>query len=915
MPQGPYFHQLCSLALATAIFAGCAERSREPQAEPLPLSVEFSGCAEVRRGPVCALRPDSETRLVRLWVETLDSARVETLVDGQKVPSIRRPGPATPGLALNVPVRRGAKELKVVAEDGPRRGVFVLGLAEPAHCPEVERISSLRRQGHLETALEAAGPASSEGFPACHTRALGLRARLLLDLDRTGEAIPAFRKAMELGKGGDAISAWTDDALALAYTLITRQRDFEAARELLDRIEQEAAGFPEARGFLPYYRSLLALDVGDLRVAMTELDRAFETAFRLGMTRLRFGVAQTRAELLALLGREAEAAEVLAKLAAPDSGLSDCDRADCLNTVGWVMLRAGVESSRGDLDPRVALEAALALYRGTCPRPAMEANALVNLALLALLRGEVESAKQWLDQARARRDQWDDFVASWMFDLEGRVALAEGRTRDALLSYEEMARGAPRLSEAKLRASLGRAQSLEASRRIREATAEYQRAEELLDEQLLLVPLSEGRGGFAGDRQVGGQRLVALLLLAGQRSEAFVAARRAIGRIALAAAGFQRIGALSRAQREKWEGLIGQYRASRAALAQLEARLRGAAIDEVTRLEQEVFLAEARARTDLDAAYAVLGARGAIPPEPTMKPGEALLVYYPLKGPSLAAFLWRPSKLVTLKLTMPEDGESSEALSAALLSPFAAHLEEVSSLRIVAAGGISGVDLHALPWKDGLLVDSFAVAYSLDLPERPAPRPLNRAAVVADPTTTLSSAPREAAYVTERLEAAFGPGRVRRLGGAQVDRASFSELLAEVDVLHFAGHGEHRGVEGFASAVSLARGENFEVGDALSLAKVPRLVVLSACESAATLDTQAAAQGLGLAHSFVLAGSEAVIAATRPTQDEEALKLMKFLYKFPAMSVQPNYALQHAQAEVRKNCADCDWSAFRVLVP
>jgi tetratricopeptide (TPR) repeat protein len=840
---------------------------------------------------------------------------VETFVDGQKVAAIRANGAGGAGLALDVPVGRGAEGLEVVAQDGLRRGVFVLGLTEPMDCPEIERISSLRLEGRLETALEAAVLAATLGFPACRTRALGLSARLLLDLDRPGEAIPVFRKAMELGRGGDAISGWTDDALALAYTLITRQRDFEAARELLAEVEQEAAGFPEARGFLPYYRSLLALEVGDLRVAMAELERAFETASRLGMTRLRLGVAQARAELLALLGREAEATELLTKLAALDSGLSDCDRADCLNTVGWVMLRAGVTSSGKALDPRVALEEALSLYRGTCPRPAMEVNALVNLALLALLQDDVAAAKQWLEQARARREQWDDFIASWMLDLEGRVALAEGRAKDALASYEAMTRGAPRLSEAKLRASLGRARCLEARGHRQEAVAEYQRAEELLDEQLRLVPLSEGRGGFVGDREAGGQALVALLLSAGKWTEAFVAARRAIGRISLAAAGFQRISSASSERKGEWEQRIGQYRSSRAILARLEARLRGAASDEIGQLEQEVISAEARARAELDAAYAVLGARGAVTPEPAMKPGEALLVYYPLEGQALAAFLWRPSGLVALKVAMPGRGESSQALSTALLLPFSAQLEESSALRIVAAGQLSGVDFHALPWKGALVADSFAVTYSLDLPARPARGPLCSAAVVADPTTTLSSAPAEATYVIQQLEAAFGPGQVRGVTGVQVDRASFIKLLAEVDVLHFAGHGKSRGVEGFASAVSLAQGESFDVGDALSLAEVPRLVVLSACESAVALENRAAAQGLGLAHAFVLAGSEAVIAATRVTSDRDAFELMKSFYKSQRMSIQPSHALQNAQAEVRKNCAQCDWSAFRVLVP
>jgi CHAT domain-containing protein len=103
--------------------------------------------------------------------------------------------------------------------------------------------------------------------------------------------------------------------------------------------------------------------------------------------------------------------------------------------------------------------------------------------------------------------------------------------------------------------------------------------------------------------------------------------------------------------------------------------------------------------------------------------------------------------------------------------------------------------------------------------------------------------------------------------------------------------------------------------DVLALQTVPRLVILSACDSART---QAPGGGsLGLAQAFVLAGAAAVIAPTRPVADAGAKELMAAVYRQLADDPRLDLALAlgRAQSELAARSAPGDWASFRAFVP
>ncbi len=137
----------------------------------------------------------------------------------------------------------------------------------------------------------------------------------------------------------------------------------------------------------------------------------------------------------------------------------------------------------------------------------------------------------------------------------------------------------------------------------------------------------------------------------------------------------------------------------------------------------------------------------------------------------------------------------------------------------------------------------------------------------------------------------------------------------DVTLFHFAGHAKFSGTDGWDSQIPLAEGGLLRVSDVLSLPSVPRLVVLSGCETGH-------ADGLGLAHAFVAAGAGAAVGITRVIPDTEAHDLMRLFYArlsldapAPTASAAAT-ALQAAVRDLRRTGnSTLAWESFRVLVP
>ena len=876
--------RLAAAALVMLVVTpGCRHTPERPPEAPPPVKevVSFAGCAAVTAGAngelTCELGPTSRELFVR-WA-------------GQEAPGRMEVAPDATELDLGA-----GRTLRVA----PR-----------AETPELLEAEKIRRSDPDRARALLAG--TSRYPEPQRALGLGLRARLFLAGGHAEAAIGLFRQSMALHRKHGRVSNEVLDGMALVYTLLHTGRRFVEARRVLESLEGPLAHFDEGRARIGYYHGLLARDTGNLREALAHLEASARACRALGLSQYERNARQVSARLLQTMGRGTEALDLLRALRAQARAASEpCGAAHLSNDIGWTLLMVHEAQGNAD-DPGPALQEALAAYQGECSHPMDALNTHVNLALRALQRGDLKATQASVTAAKAVGVAPDAFIAAWLLDVEGRVAIEQGRLEAAADLYGELrARSlAARTPESLWRAELGLGRTLRAAGRLEPARAALERAEALLSDQTLMVPLGEGRATFLGDREASARALVGLLLQTGDPSAAFSAARRARARAIQSFQRRDRVATLRPAERAKWDAAISTYRRERDALNAEAANDWQRPANELAALATSRKEQEARLRRALDQAFAVLGAsatRAAALSPPA--PGELVLAYAPLDG-GWTGFAATAGELSTAPIVLPKATDSARAKARALLDPFDAQLSVARRVRILPHGPLQSLDFHALPYRGGPLIDRLEVVYGADLGGSARGAVATRAAlVVADPSGDLPAARREGAAVQAAL--AEWPV-VELLGPARATSDAVRQHLAQASLVHFAGHGELAGRGGWDSRLRLASGASLAVGDILALPRVPAAVVLSGCETAATAGAPRVLS-ISLAHAFLAAGAEVTLAALRPVEDELASGLAGELYR-GATSPDWNLAeaFQSAIRVARKKFPRSDWAAFRVV--
>ncbi len=223
-------------------------------------------------------------------------------------------------------------------------------------------------------------------------------------------------------------------------------------------------------------------------------------------------------------------------------------------------------------------------------------------------------------------------------------------------------------------------------------------------------------------------------------------------------------------------------------------------------------------------------------------------------------------------------------LGEALLGPVAARWDERTRVVLVPTGRLNGVPWTLLPQLRGRPVTlGRSATHWLSLAGRRMP------------TATVGFAcgprlPHAAAEIAASAQA---------WPGARVDlattAASIARLAESVSILHVAAHGRHEGESPMFSGVELHDGHWYGY-DIDQLARVPELVVLSACEvGAATVRAQEYLIGLTVA--WLHAGTQCVIASPLAVNDRAAARLLPELHARLAAGAAPAAALAEAMAE------------------
>lgn len=914
-----------SLCSATAVLAlgvlACKERKRvAPGARPTPLRVAFAGCESVRRGPVCEL-PEKGTLV--LWFGASHGERFELTVDGRRWRPVRRDR-VEGGVQLALRVPSGARELALA---WPPAGIWRLRLSAPRPVMALERADALRQRGELQAAERVLRALPPDISPADRLRADGLLARLELARGHTDAAVAALERTRARALGLGLISRATDDALALSFLYTVNLRDFTRARRLLAASRRAASDYPEGLARVPYYEGVAAWESGDVRTALERARRAAREAAKLGLLRPRRHAQQQIALALATLGRSSEAVALQRQLLAGEAEEAACARADLHTNLAWIAslaaqsdpLGASVVTEPQAVDVAHHLQRAEALLEG-CPDPFRRRNALINEALWAIARGDAASSRRALHRLAALRGGENTQHAIWEIDARARLALLEARAREAvrLFTRQQALAAASGDTEGEFRAlhGLGRAHARLQARDA--AVQSYLRAEQVLSRWLEWVPFGEGRDAFLGDRDDNARHLVEAQLELGDEAAAAASARRARARLMRASTRRDRLAGLGAAARQRWERAIGRYQRLRQRLERQAREDWTLAQDELEGLQPRRERLIQAIRAALDQAFAALhgSATRSDAPLRAPEPGELMLVYFP--GPrAWIGFALSADEVVVRPLGARVELEAGpRALGRQLLEPFREQIERTRRLSFLPYGVLQALDFHALGWNDGVLLEQAPVAYLADTPasRRDSGRDRRERGVliVADPQEDLPHARGEARRVLRALS-----GRpVRLLSGHRATRHAVLAALRSADVFHYAGHAVFGGIEGIDSALLLHHGSRLSAGDVLALPHVPRLVVLSACESARS-SAAPRGTGFGLAQAFVAAGAAAVFAPVRPVQDKAAELLAAAFYsaRLEGGSEETASIARAAQLRLRDLTPRMDWASFRLLRP
>lgn len=523
--------------------------------------------------------------------------------------------------------------------------------------------------------------------------------------------------------------------------------------------------------------------------------------------------------LYARTGRWSEAEREMQRVEALP--LSTCERVRVQGHTTFVRLRA-LQTGEADLgDPRPGLKQALEAHtHGECENADLRVHDLTKLGFDAVVRRDAEDLRWSVAQL-------DDASVSGKYrqqhaELRLVLAVLEARFDDVPALADAMASGMARGEpEARWRHHMWLAEAAMGREDRDGAEAAYRAAEQVLDEIWSGVDSGAVRARWLAAYRRSALGLMALHLEAGEPEAAACAAR--------------------------------------------VARLRA-----------------------LELPVAGSGAQGRCARAWSREPDEVVFLIVPETDKQWLVFVLEGERVVaSVRVPRPVEGEETQGW----WDRWTPQLNTAKRVRILASGAALRPALHLLSWQTQPLVRQRPVTFGLDLePEVPraddGPDGSSRATVVfsdADPLRTLGRYAESVRAITGILE---------QHGWAvdwsdTPDASGMAPVVDTRDVFVYFGHGKRVGAASQttlgaagdvgSTALLLRDGGLWGADDVAALAQPPRRAVLLGCEVGFP-DVRSWSGGLNLAHAFLLAGTEEVLATTEPLDATAAADLAALLF-------------------------------------
>jgi tetratricopeptide (TPR) repeat protein len=863
-------------ATITAAGAAAAE-STALTLEP----VDWRFLASAPTGPVPVFDTDKPLHLTgaagRPAATVPPDTRFELEVGGVAVPLRARV--RGPHVALtfdrSAPAGLGTLTVRPPGAPGTRWTVAL----RPAQDPRTEVASALAacRAGRVETGLASLGRlVDAEAAGEVHWL-LVEQARCLQGAGRLDAALATWSRAAEGAANAGLETERTRRLRAAAFVAIQARR-FGEARVLLDRADaletpgQGPAAWSNRAGAARslYYRGLLEGELGNLRGAVEATRAAVEAFQALGL----FADAARAREWLVYqhqrAGSDREALALLSTIEREDlPGMRPADRARFLHNRAWFHA-AAMERGFGPRDPvaiRAAFEEARTLFLAL-GQAADVAEADVNLAFMDLRAGKPVAARQRLVMLDRLPGGKAAYSADFRRLLSAEIDLAFGHAEAARRAFESAARrareeAAGQDSEERWRALHGLGRALERLRRPDRAAAAYREALSALESMGRRTLLRSGRAGFFDARYALVEDAVRLALTRGDLARALEVVLRSQARLLQDLEASVRPARLTPAARRTWDARVEAWARARQAFE--DGRAEG---DLLPRRALEAWRADReRARVALAAAYdaawavldeaappATVGASDAAALVARLGSEAALLNYFRLDGAVHA--LQVDARGLRLFRPPADDLLAGATLPTGVRAIYIVP-GEVSAARALPVTGRVGDRPLASIAAVSLLPHAGLLTVERSPPQN------GPVVIVADPSVDLPVARREAERLGIRYPAALS------LLGREAGRQAVLDALRGASLFHFAGHGVTHPDDPWAAHLALTGEQTLSLEDVLIAAAPVPLVVLSGCETGASIPV-GVRDGVGLAEAFLAAGARTVLATERVVGDAEA---------------------------------------------
>jgi len=916
--------------LLYATLVGCDPLTIMEESDPSKLSIVYSGCYTVQEGPVCELpklgAEQATTPLTlhieresipTITIETAQGLNAWTEAECSEETCARTEA----GYRIVLPISASAREV-LVKSGNPDINDWTLSIINFQERPAVMSDAvALEQSSRRDEALQLLETALPTLAPHWQAEAMSHVARMYKRLGKADEALQSFEQSMDLHLQTGGLSHYVKDGTAAVHTLIMDAgMQLNQARDLASSLRGILPQHYESQHFYHWASLFAANKAHEHQETLYHGQRGIRLAQQMNHSKFATYLVPFFTHALQKLGRFDDAIETLeakTHLEHPQS----CVDAENLNTLGFIRWFAHQsDAERATKGLQLALKnfsEAVKIASEHCTaghNQHEQVNGHINLALAYLSLGQLASATKALDQIP--QNELRHFHHEWLYQTRAEIALASKDAERALSWFKKLKsfkrKGlSPYL---KLRVLLGSARAYAQMGSYDLADQSWFKAQQAIKEEGLLVPIHDGREIFLAQYQNATRDYVETALENGELTIALRALRSAHAQLLQSVQWQDRIQNLNEAERLQWQANLGHFQQLRKDLEEL--RKSSWTIPTTLKDKHNAELVALEAQT-ASALHQTLQGLGFSPTnqlrDRSLKVGELELTYFQGRDGWLS-FVRSSTGLKVVRLSALEMDSDPKNLGKLLLQPLSDSIRAATAISILPTGKLSEVDFHSLKIDGKTLIELAPVTYQTGIPYQASQKPsvdLTRAVVVADPSGNLSQARQEASYAQEVLQRMSG-GPIDTLEGSEVTVTRLKGKLMDGTFLHYAGHGVFDDTNASRSALLLANDTRLDLKDILALPSSPETVVLSACDTAKT-DAQRIFNHLGIAQSFLSAGSSRVIAAARPVDDEVGNQLMVSFYKHLEGTKDLAASLQQAQIETMTKFPGSDWATYRLI--